>query len=115
MNIKTNSLVRYRKKVNIPLHDIAHLLNTDISNLSKIEQGIREPNPRMILLYHILFKAPLLELFAEQYDELKVLWKRRSRTLVEQLQIEQPPKSKNRISYINHFVNSLHQELNERQ
>ena len=110
MTIKTNSLSGYRKRLNIPLHDIAHLLNIDTSNLSKIEQGIRVPNPRIILLYHILFKAPLLELFAEQYDELKIQCKRRSRTLVEQLQIEQPPKSNNRIAYINQFVNSLNQE-----
>ncbi len=114
MTIKTNSLSKYRRRVNIPLHDIAHLLNIDISNLSKIEQGIREPNPRIILLYHILFKVPLLELFAEQYDELKVQLKRRSRTLVEQLQIEQPPKSTNRIAYINQFVNTLNTESHDR-
>lgn len=71
MSLKTNPLSRYRKRLNIPLHDIAHLLNIDTSNSSKIEQEIREPNPRIILLYHILFKAPLLELFAEQDDVLK--------------------------------------------
>ena len=110
MTLKTNSLSQYRKRLNIPLHDVAYLLGIDNSNLSKIEQGIREPNPRIILLYHILFKVPLLELFAEQYDELKVQLKRKSRTLIEQLQIEQPPKSRNRIAYINQFVNLLNQE-----
>jgi transcriptional regulator with XRE-family HTH domain len=110
MITKTNTFKNYRKRVNIPLHDVAHLLNIDISNLAKIEKGIREPSLHAVLLYHTLFKVPLLELFTEQYDELRSLWKRRSRTLVEHLQIEQPPKSKNRIAYINDFVNTLTKE-----
>lgn len=114
MITRKNSLKEYRTKMNIPLHDVAHLLNIDISNLSKIEKGIREPNTKIILLYHTLFKVPFLELFTEQYDELRALWKRRSRTLVEQLHIEQPPKSKNRIVFVKSFVNSLTQETYDR-
>lgn len=113
MNNKLNALQHYRTRVNIPLHDVAHLLSQDVSNLSKMEQGVRDANLHTIMLYHILFKAPLLELFAEQYDELRVLWKRRSRTLVEKLHANQPPKSESRIEYIHNFVKTLDTESYE--
>lgn len=107
MNTKTNAFRAYRKRVNIPLHDVAHLLQVDISNLSKVEQGVRSPNIHTILLYHVLFKVPLTALFSEQYNELKTLWSSRSYSLIDELNVYQPPKSKNRIAYIESFVNRL--------
>lgn len=107
-------LKKYRERVNIPLHDVAHLLNMDISSLAKIERGLRQPNLSIIVLYHILFGVPLIDLMEEGYDELKVLFKRRSKTLIEKLHITEPPKSKNRIRFIEKFVNNLIPENYER-
>ena len=106
-------LKKYRERVNIPLHDVAHLLSMDISTLSKIEKGLREPNTKIILLYHILFEVPLLELVERNYDEFKLILKRRSQTLVEKLLITEPPKSKNRIRFIESFVKKLIHESHE--
>jgi len=107
MNIKTTNLKSYRKRVDVPLSDVAHLLQMDASNLLKVEHGLRDPNPNVILLYHILFKVPLTDLLAQQYHEQKLLWQRRSQMLIEQLQTAQSSKSKLRIAYLLRFVNSL--------
>jgi len=107
-------LKKYRERVNIPLHDVAHLLNMDISSLAKVEKGLREPNTAIIMLYHILFDVPLLDLTSDQYDEFKILLKQRSRSLVEKLHITEPPKSKNRIQFIEKFVNNVIPENYER-
>lgn len=48
---KNNSLSTYRKLANVPLTDVAFLLNMDIGNLSRIEKGMREPNSRIIILF----------------------------------------------------------------
>jgi len=104
---KINSLAQFRTEANISLNDVAYLLNIDTGNLSKIEKGIRKPSARIILLYHILFDASLIELFAEEFNALQEQLKVRSQKLITQLKTKQPPKSSNRIEYINSFVNGL--------
>lgn len=107
MNKEINQLASLRTQANISLNDVAYLMNIDTGNLSKIEKGIRKPNVRVILLYHILFDAPLIQLFTEEFKTLKNLIKRQSQKLITQLEIEQPPKSNNRIQYIQEFIKSL--------
>ena len=114
MNTKSNSLSQYRKDANLPLHDVAYLLNIDKGNLSKIERGQRYAHPRTILLYHILFGAPLVNIFSEQLELLKETLQLRSKKLIKELKIQQPPKSNQRIAYIESFVNSLTDQNNER-
>ncbi len=104
---KINSLSQFRTDANITLHDVAYLLNIDTGNLSKIEKGIRKPSVKIILLYHILFDASLIQLFAEEFKALQEQLKSRSQKLITQLEVEKPPKSSNRIEYINSFVNRL--------
>jgi transcriptional regulator with XRE-family HTH domain len=104
---KINSLALYRTGANISLNDVAYLLNIDTGNLSRIEKGMRKPTARIILLYHILFDASLIKLFSEEFNHLQEQLKVRSQKLIEQLEIEQPPKSKNRIEFIKSFVNGL--------
>lgn len=111
MNFKTsNSLSEYRKRHNIPLHDIAFIADMDIGNLSKMERGIREPNPNLVLLYHMLFEVPLHLLFPSQLSKEKEGWKVRGIDLVELLKEEQPPQSTNRIKFVEAFVNRLTKE-----
>lgn len=107
MQTKTNSFSKYRNDANIPLKDIAFLLALDRGNLSKIENGHRQPDPQTILLYHILFGASLIDLFKEQLVPFKQMLQRRSKALIERLETERPPKSKQRISYIETFVKNL--------
>jgi len=113
MNKKINSLALYRTEANISLNDVAYLLNIDTGNLSRIEKGIRKPTARIILLYHILFDAPLIKLFPEEFNDLQIQLKLRSQKLITQLKTEQPPKSRNRIKYISDFVNGLNNSLYE--
>ena len=113
MNKKINSLALHRTRANISLNDVAFLLNIDTSNLSRIEKGIRKPNVKIILLYHILFDAPLIDLFAEQFNTLKEKLIGRSSKLITQLETEQPPKSINRIAYLSRFVKYLRESIYE--
>lgn len=113
MNKKINSLALYRTRANVSLNDVAYLLNIDTSNLSRIEKGVRKPSVKIILLYHILFDAPLIDLFAEQFNTLREKLIGRSHTLIEQLEAEQPPKSINRIAYLNRFVKYLNEQFYE--
>lgn len=114
MKFKTfNSLGEYRKRLNIPLHDIAFIADMDIGNLSKMERGIREPNAKVMLLYHTLFEAPLHLLFPSKLSKEKEGWKVRSADLVELLKEEQPPQSSNRIKFVQAFVNKLTKEKHE--
>jgi len=103
----TNSLASYRKAANISLHDVAYLINIDSGNLSSIEKGIRRPSSRIILLYHILFDTPVIKLLEDEFRYLKQLIVKRSEKLIEQLKVEQPPKSINRVQFISEFVNNL--------
>jgi len=107
MQTKINSFSKYRNDASVPLADVAFLLALDKGNLSKIEKGLRQPDPRTILLYHILFGASLTDLFSEQLELLKKMIQRRSKTLISRLETDRPPKSIQRISYIKSFVNTL--------
>lgn len=107
MTNKTNSLSQCRKAENVTLLDIAYLLNMDIGNLSKVERGERDANPRIILLYHILFETPIVDLFSEQLIDLKHQVTTRCASLIEKLEQLPSSKSKNRIAYLKSVVNSL--------
>lgn len=113
MQTKTNSFSQYRNDANVPLTDIAFLLALDRGNLSKIENGHRHPDPQTILLYHILFGVPLTKLFKEQLVLLNKMILRRSKMLIKRLETERSPKSKQRISYIKSFVNTLTNQKHE--
>jgi len=110
MHKKITTLQHHRKRLNIPLHDVAHLLRIDVSQLAKIEKGILEPKIEIILLYHLLFGASFTEMLSELTDELTDAIKRRSSSLINQLYIDQPPKSSHRIRFIENFVNQYNTE-----
>ena len=113
MRTKINSFTKYRNDASVPLSDIAFLLALDKGNLSKIEKGLRQPDPQAILLYHILFEVSMTDLFCEQLQLLKKMIIRRSKKLIERLETERPPKSKQRVSYIKSFVNTLKNTEND--
>lgn len=106
----THSLAEYRKRSNIPLHDVAFIGDIDIGNLSKIERGIREPTPTVALMYHLLFEAPLHDLFQGRIEQEREGWTMRSRELIKLLQEEKPPQSRDRVRFVSAFVNRLASE-----
>jgi transcriptional regulator with XRE-family HTH domain len=113
MNIKSKLLSHYRKDANLPLHDVAFLLDIDKGNLSKIERGVRTAQPNIYLLYHMLFGIPLKELFAEQMNLLKNNLCQQSQILVDELNTSQPYKSTQRIQFIESFVNNLNKNSHD--
>lgn len=113
MPTKSKLLSHYRKDANLPLHDVAFLLGIDKGNLSKVERGMRQANPNIYLLYHMLFGVPLNELFDEQMSLLKDNISIQSQKLVDELKAHQPPKSNQRIQFIESFVNNLNQNCHD--
>ena len=102
-----------REKALVPVQDIAYLLATDGSSLSKIERGIRRPNMETVFLYHILFGVALKDFFGtEQIQILRMKYINRANRLIANLKYLDTPKSKNRLKYIGFVVQKLnHIEL----
>ncbi|WP_414692204.1 helix-turn-helix domain-containing protein [Olleya sp. UBA1516] len=113
MHTKSKLLSHYRKDANLPLHDVAFLLGIDKGNLSKVERGMRQANPNIYLLYHMLFGVPLNELFAEQMSLLKNNISKQSQILVDELNTCRPPRSTQRVQFIESFVNNLSKDCHE--
>ena len=62
-----NLLRMYRKRTELSLEDISHLLNMpDSSTLSRCERGYRKPNLEIIFTYHILFEVSVEKLFENE-------------------------------------------------
>ena len=113
MTNKLNPLADLRTKAGIQLQDLAYLINTDPRHLQKIEENDRDPSVTIILLYHMLFKARLEDMFAELYAHLHAQLLERSNTLIANLERKQSPKSTHRIKSISKIVNSLDHEFYE--
>jgi transcriptional regulator with XRE-family HTH domain len=105
-----NNLKFYRERGNIPLQDVATLLDIPSSNLVRYESGQRNPTPEVIILYHILFGATLNDLFVPLVKTVKQNLVHRSLGLIELLKVNQSPKSNKRIAYLNEVVKLLNQE-----
>lgn len=109
MKNKTN-LKTYRRKSPLLQQDISHILNIDSGLYCRIEKGKRPPTLDIILLFHILFGTSVKDLFFYDYKALKEKILTRSKTLIEQLKTEQPPKSIYRITCLNTIVNKLERQ-----
>lgn len=102
-----NNLKFYRERGNMPLQDVATLLDIPSSNLARYESGQRNPTPEVIILYHILFGVALNDLFLPLVKTVKHNLIHRSLGLIELLKVNQSPKSSKRIAYLNEIVNLL--------
>jgi transcriptional regulator with XRE-family HTH domain len=87
--------------------DVAQLLDIEASNLVRYEHGHRNPTPEVLLVYHMLFDAPLRELFAPIYKHITDTLIMRIKRLVADLESQQSPKSLHKVSYLNEIVNRL--------
>ena len=64
-----NLLRMYRKRTELSLEDVSHLLNMpDSSTLSRCERGYRKPNLEIIFTYHILFEVSVEKLFENEMN-----------------------------------------------
>ena len=68
---------------------------------------MREPSTVVVLLYHILFGAPIQHLVQDRIDQEKEGWIWRSKELIHLLEEEKPPQSTDRIKFVQAFVNRL--------
>ena len=110
MKEKTHLLKGFRLEANFVQQDVATLLNMPSSNLNRYEKEKHKPTPEIILTYHILFDAPLKMLFHPLYMKVKANIIQRSQKLIAQLEIEQTPKSKQRVAYLRSIVKQLSTE-----
>jgi transcriptional regulator with XRE-family HTH domain len=110
MTNKINLLRKCRRESNFVLQDVATLLDIDPGNLARYESGKRLPTPEVLLTYHILFGASLIELLQPLYKKVKSNMKQRSQRLIPQLIAMQTPKSKQRVAYLQRLVNELSTE-----
>ena len=57
--MNTHTLKSVRKNADISLQDMAFLLDTDVSNLSKYERGVKRGTLKVFLGYFIITGTPL--------------------------------------------------------
>jgi len=107
MSTNTNTLATFREKAGMSLQDVAYVINVDQIHLQKVEDGDRPASVTIILIYHMLFRAPLEDMYAELYAHLHAKLLERSETLIANLKRKQSPKSTYRIESISKIVNSL--------
>lgn len=110
MKNKINTLAEIRTAAGIQLQDLAYLIGIDHGHLQKIEEYDRDPSVTIILIYHMLFKARLEDMFTDLYAHLYAQLLERSEKLIADLERKQSPKSNYRIESINKIVNSLSHE-----
>jgi len=73
MYIQHNYLRMHRKRARLAQSDIAHVAAlSDHSNVSRWENGTREPNIESLIVYHLLFDVPIESMFERQKQELKL-------------------------------------------
>lgn len=62
----------YRKRARFIQEDVAYLCAMpDYANVSRMENGLREPSLELVLLYHMLFEMPIDGLFPDIQHSVK--------------------------------------------
>jgi transcriptional regulator with XRE-family HTH domain len=109
MSNDKNYLSKFRKQTDITQSDISFLLNLpDIFTVCRFEQGERKPPLEMILLYHLLFDAPVQSLFEIQKDNLNEDLIVRIRQLINELKQHAPSqRTRNRIAFLMETLTKL--------
>ena len=90
-----NYLKRSRKRSNISSHDMAYLLDYDVSNLSNYERGEKNVPLHIYLAYHIVSGEPLHKFFLKQISQLIDTLRKRAIELSSILE-DEPQTEKNR-------------------
>ena len=104
-----NYLRSHRKKSALTLSDIANLLGMkDKSYISRIENGQRPPTVQIILLYSLLFDAPIDELFLSQMQDVTHAFLAHSAVLLKELQaLPETQNSYARASFLQSVITKI--------
>lgn len=106
-NIHHDTLVHYRTSSDIDIHDLAYIFNLNHGQLLKIEKGVIPPTFEIILLYHMLFAAPMEEIVPEKFAEIFSQCINRSNARIAFLTSGKHPKSDYRVKSIERIVKYL--------
>ena len=87
--------------------DVAQLLDMKASNLVRYEHGHRNPPPELLLIYHMLFDASLIDLFEPIYGHITDTVITRSKKLIAEFEAQNSSKSLYKLSFLNEVVNRL--------
>lgn len=71
MSKSFNYLRLHRKRSPLAQSDIAFLVGTHFSNISRWEKGQREPSIEFLLIYHLLFEVSIETFFEPRIETLK--------------------------------------------
>src|SRR5690349_16266076 len=109
MLIQHNNLRMYRKRSQLTQTDIAFIMKlSDYANISRWEQGYRQPNIEMLLIYHLLFDIPIESLFERQKHELRdFIGKRIGLLLGELKNLSSDAKAASRIAFLDSALTRL--------
>lgn len=107
MSISCNRQLRmYRERSGLKQSDISFIMGMpDNANISLWEHGKRNPLIETILLYHVVFNAPVESLLAERITGIRHEVTERIKLLLVQLRsMPQTIKAQHRISFLESFI-----------
>lgn len=109
MLISNQNLRMYRKRARLIQEDIAYLIAMpDYANVSRMENGLREPSLELLFLYHLLFEMPLNGLFGNLADSIKNKVIERISLRITELNAHPPhPKIAERLGFLEHALVKL--------
>lgn len=104
---KINYLRLHRKRSPLSQLDIAYLVDTHFSNISKWEKGQRMPNIEILLTYHLLFNTSIEQFFEPQLNTIKPTLLSQIKRFIGEKKRENVPKHKPSISFLNQTLTRL--------
>ena len=109
MHIQQNYLRLVRKRTQLTQIDIASILKIpDFANISRWEQGQKNPGVEILLAYHLLFNIPVESLFERQKHDLKKIIIPRIKDRIAHLKtLKQDSKLQGRIDCLESILNRL--------
>lgn len=89
-----NYLRMYRKRVGLTQQEVAWLLGCEHdTKVSRYERFTREPSPRTIFAYEVIFQTPARVLFEGMYQKVEQRTQHRARLLLRRLVAAREPAS----------------------
>ncbi|MBA4409730.1 MAG: hypothetical protein C0397_09955 [Odoribacter sp.] len=107
-----NLLRTYRKKTDLSIEDVSHLLNMqDSSTLSRCERGYRKPNLEIIFTYHILFEVSVEKLFE---NEMKYTFRKIAQNIDPLIEVLKKQDMTRKVEARTSFLNSLKELIDKK-